>query len=54
MQRELKELRVAYEQEKLAKEMFKKVIRIAEEKFNIPIAKKSGVKQSRKADGIIR
>ncbi|MEL7339456.1 MAG: hypothetical protein AAGM67_03140 [Bacteroidota bacterium] len=54
LRREVKDLRSAYEEEKLAKEMYKKVIRIAEEQYDIPITKKSGVKQLRKDGGTTR
>ena len=54
LEAENKRLRAAYADEKLGKEMYKKMIRIAEEMFDIPIEKKPGAKQLRKDDGITR
>jgi transposase-like protein len=54
LERQLKQLKAAYQDEKLAKEMYLKMIRIAEEEFEIPIRKKPGAKQSRKDDGTTR
>ncbi|MEZ4850463.1 MAG: hypothetical protein R3B93_18000 [Bacteroidia bacterium] len=54
LERKLKEAETAYEDEKLARQMFEKMIRIAEEQFQIPIRKKPGAKQLRKDDETTR
>ncbi len=45
LEAENKRLRAAYADEKLGKEMYKKMIQIAEKMFDIRIEKKPGAKQ---------
>ena len=54
LEAENKRLRAAYADEKLGKEMYLKMIRIAEKMFDIPIEKKPGAKQLHKDDGTTR
>ena len=42
LERQIKELKAAYQDEKLAKELYQKMIRIAEQMFDIKIEKKPG------------
>ncbi|MDW3652144.1 MAG: hypothetical protein R8P61_35830 [Bacteroidia bacterium] len=51
LERQLRELKAAYAEEKLKRQMYEKVIRIAEEEFEMPVRKKAGAKQLRKDAG---
>lgn len=51
LERQLRELKAAYAEEKLKRQMYEKVIRIAEEEFDMPVRKKAGAKQLRKDAG---
>lgn len=54
LEKELRELKEAYEDEKLKRQTYELMIRVAEREFEIPIRKKYGAKLSRKLGGTTR